>query len=44
MHYIVFRAKLFIGSEFEMKDVSEINVILGVRIRRNGDNILLSQE
>jgi len=41
---IVSRTKLFLGSKFEMKDMGEANVILGVRIIRNGDSILLSQE
>ena len=40
---IVSRTKLFLGSNFEMKDISEANVILGVRIIRKGDSILLSQ-
>ena len=41
---IVARTKLFLGSNFEMKDMGEANVILGVRIIRKGDSILLSQE
>jgi len=41
---IVFRTKLFIRSKFEMKDMDEANVILGVRIIRNGTSILLFQE
>jgi len=41
---IVSRTKLFLGSKFEMKDMGEANVILGVRIIRKGDSILLSQE
>jgi len=41
---IVSRTKLFLGSKFEIKDIGEANVILGVRIIRKGDNILLYQE
>jgi len=41
---IVSRTKLFLGSNFEMKDMGEANVILGVRIIRKEDSILLSQE
>jgi len=41
---IVFKTKLFLGSKFEMKDMGEAIVILGVKIIRKGDNILLSQE
>jgi len=38
------RIKLFLGSNFEMKDMGEANVILGIRIIRMRDSILLSQE
>jgi len=41
---IVSRTKLFVGSNFEMKDIGVANVILDVRIIRKGDSILLSQE
>jgi len=41
---IVSRTKLFLRSKFEMKDMGEVNVILGVRIIRKGDSILLSHE
>jgi len=41
---IVFKTKLFLGSKFEMKDMGELNMILGVKIIRKGDSILLSQE
>jgi len=41
---IVSRTKFFLGCKFEMKDMGEANVILGVRIIRKGDSILLSQE
>ena len=40
---IVFKTKLFLGSKFEMKDMGEASVILGVKIIRKGDSILLSQ-
>ena len=41
---IVFKTKLFIGSKFEMKDIGEASVILGVKIIRTEDSTLLSQE
>jgi len=41
---IVFKTKIFLGSKFEMKDMGEASVILGVKIIRNGDSISLSQE
>jgi len=41
---IVFRTKLFLVSKFQMKDISEANVIIGVVITMKGDSILLSQE
>ena len=41
---ILSKTKLFLVSNFEMKDMGEANVILGVRIIRKGDSILLSQE
>jgi len=41
---IVFKTKFFLGSKFEMKDMGEASVILGVKIIRKGDSILLSQE
>ena len=41
---IVSRTKLFLGSKFEMKDMGETNMILGVRIIRKRDSILLSRE
>jgi len=41
---IVFKTKLFLGSKFEMKDMGEASVILGVKIIRKGGSILLSQE
>ena len=41
---IVFKTKLFLGSKFEMKDMGETSVILGVKIIRKRDRILLSQK
>jgi len=35
------RHYMFLESKFEMKDISEANVILGVRIIRKRDSILL---
>jgi len=39
---IVFKTKLFLGSKFEMKDMGEASVILGVKIIRKEGSILLS--
>ena len=36
--------KIYKITKFEMKDMSEVSVILGVKIIRKGDSILLSQE
>nr|KYP47664.1 Retrovirus-related Pol polyprotein from transposon TNT 1-94 [Cajanus cajan] len=41
---IVLRTKSFLASNFDMKDMGEASVILGVKIIRKRDNILLSQE
>ena len=41
---IVIRTKSFISSKFDMKDMGEASVILGVRIIRKGDSIILSQQ
>jgi len=41
---IVFKTKLFLGSKFEMKDMGEACVIIGVKIIMKGNSILLSQE
>ena len=41
---IVSKSKLFLESKFEMKDMGEASVILGVKVIRKGNNILLSQE
>ena len=35
--------KTFLSSKFDMKDMGETNVILGIRILRNKNNIMLSQ-
>ena len=39
---IVFKTKSFLASKFDMKDMGEASVILGVKIIRKGDSILLS--
>jgi len=41
---IVPKTKLFLESKFEMKDMGEASVILGVKAIRKRDSILLSQE
>jgi len=41
---IASRTKLFLGSKFEIKYMGEASMILGVRIIKKGDSILLSQE
>ena len=41
---IIFKTKLFLGSKFQMKDMGETSMILGVKIIRKGDSILLCQE
>jgi len=41
---IVFKTKSFLASKFDMKDMGEASIILGVEIIRKGDSILLSQE
>jgi len=41
---IVFKTNFFLSSKFEMKDMGETSVILGVKIITKGDSILLSQE
>ena len=41
---IVFKTKLFLGSKFEMRDMGETSVILGVKVIRKGYSILISQE
>ena len=41
---IVCETKSFLGSNFDMKDMGEASVILGIRIIRKNDGILLTQE
>ena len=41
---VVHSTKRFLASQFEMKNMSEAKVILGVKIIRMGDSIILSQE
>lgn len=36
--------KYFLSSMFDMKDLGEVNMILGVKVIRRGDGIMLSQE
>ncbi|XP_043809042.1 uncharacterized protein LOC122722409 [Manihot esculenta] len=38
------KSKTFLASKFDMKDVGEANIILGVRIIRKNDSPMLSQE
>ena len=41
---MVHSTKRFLASQFDMKDMGEAKVILGVKIIRMGDSIMLSQE
>ena len=41
---VVYSTKRFLASYFDMKDMGEAKVILGVKITRMGDSIMLSQE
>ena len=41
---VVHSTKRFLASHFDMKDMGEAKVILGVKITRMGDSIILSQE
>ena len=41
---VVHSTKRFLASQFDMKDMSEAKVILGVKITRMGDSMILSQE
>ena len=41
---VVHSTKRFLALEFDMKDMGEANMILGVKITRMGDSIILSQE
>ena len=40
---ILLKTKSFLESKFDMKDIGEANVILGIKIIRKWDGILLSQ-
>ena len=40
---IVLDTKRFLASKFEMKDLGQANVILGIKIIRDDNGILLSQ-
>ena len=41
---VVHSTKRFLASQFDMKDMGEAKVILGLNITRMGDRIMLSQE
>ena len=41
---VVYITKRFLASQIDMKDMGEGKVILGVKITKMGDNIMLSQE
>ena len=41
---VIHSTKRFLVSQFDMKDMGEVKVILGVKITRMGDSIMLSQE
>ena len=41
---VVHGTKRFLASRYDMKDMGEAKVILGVKITRMGDSIMLSQE
>ena len=41
---VVHSTKRFLASQFYMKDMGEAKVILGLKITRMGDSIMLSQE
>ena len=41
---VVHSTKRFLASQFDMKDMGEAKVILGLKITRMGDRIMLSQE
>ena len=40
---IVNDTKSFLSSNFDMKDMGEVDVILGIKITRDSDRIMLSQ-
>ena len=42
-HNVVHDTKSFLASKFDMKDLGETNVILGIKILRDNDCIILSQ-
>ena len=41
---VVCETKKFLGSKFDMKDLGEIEVILGIKITRTPNELKLSQE
>ena len=41
---IVERTKLFLSTNFDMKDLGEVNMILGIKVIRSNDEIMLTQE
>ena len=41
---VTYSTKRFLASQFDMKDMGEAKVILGMKIIRMGDSIILSQE
>ena len=41
---VVHSTKRFLASQFDIKDMGEAKVILGVKITRMGDSIMISQE
>ena len=41
---VVHSTKRFLTSQFDMKDMGEVKIILGVKITRMGDSIMLSLE
>jgi len=36
--------KLFLSANFDMKDLGEVNIILGIKVIRSEDGLMLSQE
>ena len=40
---IINNTKSFLSSNFDMKNISEVDVILGIKITRDSDRIMLSQ-
>ena len=44
MRLEIFDTKSFFSSNFEMKDMGEVDVILGIKIIRDSNRIMLSQE